>query len=75
MENKDRIRVFRRNNDSISIAFGAHHYINITKENEKLFCEIGCTHHGVKFEATEVHSELQYVIDRLRELYPNHITD
>lgn len=58
-----------------TIVFGAHHYINLTKEDNKLFCEIGCTHHGVKFECTNVNSELEQVIDRLRKDFPENITD
>lgn len=75
MQNKDRIRIFRKENGSVSLVFGAHHYINITKEDEKLFCEIGCTHHGVKFESTSVNSELEKVIERLRTEFPDNKTD
>lgn len=71
----ERININKKQNGDIRIVFGAHHYINITKEDNKLFCEIGCTHHGVKFESTSTNSELEKVIERLRVEFPENKTD
>lgn len=57
------------------IIFGPHHYINIVEDGNKVNMEIGCTHHGVQFDASEINSELYKVIDYLRKQYPENRTD
>jgi hypothetical protein len=57
------------------ITFGPHYYINLTIENNKQFIEIGTTHHGVKFEASEVDGEFEQIINQLREEYKANKTD
>ena len=60
---------------NLRIVFGPHHYINLIKEDNKISFELGCTHHGVKFDASIVDSELYNVIEFLRENYPLNKTD
>lgn len=75
MEQKQIIRFDPDKNDSLKLIFGPHHYVNITKDNDEIKFELGCTHHGVKFDATLVNSELYNVIEFLRDKFPKNKTD
>lgn len=63
------------NVENVKIAFGPHHFCNISKENGDIYFEVGFTHHGVKFKASEVDGDLYKIIDKLRKEYPNYNTD
>lgn len=63
------------NIEKVKISFGPHHFCNITKDEEDIYFEVGFTHHGVKFKASQVDGELYKVIDKIRKEYPNNKTD
>jgi len=57
------------------LTFGPHYYIKLTNENNKQFIELGCTHHGVKFNASNVNGEFEQIINQLRTQFPKNNTD
>jgi len=59
----------------IRLVFGPHHYVVITNDHGEVSFELGCTHHGVQFDASIVDSELYKVIEFLRNKYPRNKTD
>jgi len=59
----------------VRLVFGRHHYINLEENEGRVTVEIGATHHGVVFNATNVGGELDRVIDRLRNDFPGNVTD
>lgn len=69
------INIPGQNVNTIRIVFGPHQFLNIKKENNRISFEIGATHHGVKFDASDVDGELYQAIEKLRELYPSNKTD
>jgi len=76
MSDKKRLQIQRiKEENRVKIIFGPHHYINIFQNEEGTQMELGCTHHGVKFDASIVDSEWYNVIEFLRKQYPEHKTD
>jgi len=77
------VQVQKRDNDSsksiesVKIVFGHHHYITITtsSRNNRVFVEIGATHHGVRLDASCVGGEFERVIEMLRQKFPEKCTD
>jgi len=62
-------------NRELRIVFGPHHYINLKRIDNSISFELGCTHHGVKFDASVVDSELYRAIEFLRDECPLNKTD
>lgn len=60
----------------LRILFGPHHYIELRHtEAGRTELYLGATHHGIRADATDVPSELEKMVERLRELYPENRTD
>lgn len=56
----------------VRIIFGHHHYVNISvrsddKGNDRVFFEVGATHHGAEFDASMVDGDLEDAITFLRK--------
>jgi len=56
---------------NVKIVFGPHHYINITKERDKVTFNIGATHHGIEVDASVVDSETYKMIEFMRDAISN----
>jgi len=64
------------NYKSVSIIFGPHFFVDILhKENGKLKFVLGFTHHGFIADASKVDDELEKIIEKVRELYPDKRVD
>ena len=69
------VRIHGKDLNQLKISFGPHHFLNIYEEDQKLYIELGATHHGVKLQADEVDGELYQAIEYLREKFPQNIID
>jgi len=67
--------MIKRKEGEIKVKFGPHHFLEIKYKDNKTTFIIGATHHGVKFDASEVNGELYNAIELLRKEFPNNIID
>lgn len=55
----------------VMIKFGPHYYVKIDTTGGKTEFRIGATHHGITADASVVDSELEKVINKMREVFPH----
>jgi hypothetical protein len=59
----------------ISLAFGPHHFLEVEIKNGKTLFRVGATHHGFEADASEVSSELERIVEEIRQSHPEATID
>ena len=54
----------------ISLVFGPHHFVDVYLEGGRVQCAIGATHHGIRADAADVPSDLERLIEELKDKHP-----
>ena len=57
------------------IRFGPHHAVEVWKDGGKTSFAVAATHHGFKADASEVNSELERIIQKVRATHPDATID
>lgn len=55
---------------SVRFAFGPHYFIEVEQQGDRVSCALGCTHHGIKADASEVMGELERFVEELKAPHP-----
>ena len=50
----------------VGVVFGPHHFVDVYIEEGRVVCSFGATHHGVKFNASEVGGEFEQFIEAVK---------
>jgi hypothetical protein len=56
--------------NSVHFAFGPHHFVQVLVKDGRVQCTIGAADHGIRADASEADSELDEMIDELRDAFP-----
>ena len=60
----------------LSCVFGPHHFLDLRIDQDgKIKFAIGCTHHGFEADASELDSELEQIINEVRENHRDKIIE
>lgn len=75
--NEDRIgepSIVRDSNGKINelqVHFGPHHFFQLRREDGRVKCAIGATHHGIEADASDVPSEFEKLVNELQAKHPD----
>lgn len=54
----------------VSFAFGPHYFVQVNIEDGKAHLAFGATHHGIRSDASEVNGQLEQIMNKLMQQYP-----
>lgn len=61
--------------EAARIRFGPHYLVEIRKNQGRLSFKLVATHHGFRADASEVDSELERIIEEVRQAHPDASVD
>jgi len=55
---------------ALRVTFGPHHFVEIALVDTAVRFRLGATHHGFEADASQVGSELEAIIEEVRQAHP-----